>query len=157
MIGLCQLLASGTVPPNRGLDCVDEALADNEHLVWLRRSLSTGPLRAGLVTSLGFGHVSAMVAVAHPGAFVAALAPDQREAWLARASARLVAGQTRMLDAMCGGDALFAKTEQRRFNRQRHRPDQGRRERDARRPGGPARRRRLLRPGTPPPAMSPVR
>jgi fatty acid synthase len=115
LIGLCQLLATGTVPPNRGLDCVDEALAENEHLVWLRQALQTGPLRAGLLTSLGFGHVSAMLAVAHPGAFVAALSPAQREAWLQRATERLVAGEARRLDAMCGGSPLFAKAEKRRF------------------------------------------
>ncbi len=115
LIGLCQLLATGTVPPNRGLDCVDEALAENEHLVWLRQALHTGPLRAGLLTSLGFGHVSAMLAVAHPGAFVAALSPAQRETWLQRATERLVAGEARRLDAMCGGSPLFAKAEQRRF------------------------------------------
>ena len=28
LIGLCQMLAGGTLPPNRGLDCVDEALAE---------------------------------------------------------------------------------------------------------------------------------
>ena len=115
MIGLCQLLAGGVVPPNRGLDCVDEALAENEHLVWLRQSLETGPLKAGLLTSLGFGHVSAMVAIAHPGAFVAALSPEVREAWLAKATSRLVAGQARLIDAMCGGDPLFTKAEKRRF------------------------------------------
>ncbi len=115
LIGLCQMLASGMVPPNRGLDCVDEALAENKHLVWLRESLQTGPFRAGLLTSLGFGHVSAMVAVAHPGAFVAALSPEQRETWLQAATARLVAGEARRLDAMCGGDPLYRKPEQRRF------------------------------------------
>ncbi len=115
LIGLCQMLAGGTLPPNRGLDCVDEALSENEHLVWLRESLQTGPFRAGLLTSLGFGHVSAMVAVAHPGAFVAALSPSQRDAWMQQATARLVAGEARRLDAMCGGDPLFKKAEQRRF------------------------------------------
>ncbi|MEO5652615.1 MAG: fatty acid synthase subunit beta domain-containing protein [Marmoricola sp.] len=115
LIGLCQVLATGSVPPNRGLDCVDEALAVNEHLVWLRQSLQTGPLRAGLLTSLGFGHVSAMVAVAHPGAFVAALSPEQRETWLQSATSRLVAGEARRLDAMCGGAPLYVKPEQRRF------------------------------------------
>ena len=113
--GLCQMLASGTLPPNRGLDCVDETLAENEHLVWLRRSLETGPFRAGVLTSLGFGHVSAMVAVAHPGAFVASLSKSQKDAWLAKATARLVAGETRRLDAMTGGAPLFEKAEKRRF------------------------------------------
>ncbi|WP_051706021.1 type I polyketide synthase [Nocardioides aequoreus] len=113
--GLCQMLAAGVVPPNRGLDCVDEQLAVNEHLVWLRKSLETGPLKAGVLTSLGFGHVSAMIVVAHPGAFAATLSDTQREAWLEQASARLVAGEARRLDAMHGGDPLFVKAEQRRF------------------------------------------
>ncbi|SDT16126.1 fatty acid synthase, bacterial type [Nocardioides scoriae] len=113
--GLCQTLAAGTIAPNRALDCVDEALSENEHLVWLRQALHTGPLKAGVLTSLGFGHVSAMIVVAHPGAFVAALPAERREAWLAQASARLVAGEARRLDAMHGGDPLFVKAEQRRF------------------------------------------
>ena len=113
--GLCQTLVGGTVAPNRALDCVDEQLSENEHLVWLRQPLSTGPLKAGILTSLGFGHVSAMIVVAHPGAFVAALAPEQRAEWLERASARLVAGEARFIDAMHGGAPLFTKTEQRRF------------------------------------------
>jgi fatty acid synthase len=46
---------------------------------------------------------------------VAALSPAQRDAWLQAATARLVAGEARRLDAMCGGDPLFRKTEQRRF------------------------------------------
>ena len=56
-----------------------------------------------------------MVAVAHPGAFVAALSPKQRETWLEAATARLVAGEARRLDAMCGGDPLYRKPEKRRF------------------------------------------
>ncbi|GAB3991546.1 fatty acid synthase subunit beta domain-containing protein [Nocardioides marmoraquaticus] len=113
--GLCQMLASGVVPPNRGLDCVDDQLAVNAHLVWLRETLAAGPLKAGVLTSLGFGHVSAMIVVAHPGAFVAALPSDRRESWLEEATARLVAGETRRLDAMHGGAPLFEKAEKRRF------------------------------------------
>ncbi|ROR89901.1 type I polyketide synthase [Nocardioides aurantiacus] len=113
--GLCQTLVAGTVAPNRALDCVDEALAENAHLVWLRQALETGPLKAGVLTSLGFGHVSAMIVVAHPGAFVAALPESQRAAWIEKASARLVAGETRRLDAMHGGAPLFEKAEKRRF------------------------------------------
>ena len=154
MIGLCQLLAGGTVPPNRGLDCVDEALSVNEHLVWLRQSLQTGPLKVGLLTSLGFGHVSAMVAVAHPGAFVAALSPEQRESWLQRATRapRLRRGSphrrhARRRPAVREGRAASLR-------QQRRRAHQGRRERDARRPAGATGRgrgvcpsRSLTRPG----------
>ncbi|GAB3663875.1 type I polyketide synthase [Nocardioides korecus] len=113
--GLCQTLVGGTVAPNRSLDCVDDQLSENEHLVWLRQPLTTGALKAGVLTSLGFGHVSAMIVVAHPGAFVAALDPAQRESWLERATARLVAGEARFIDAMHGGAPLFEKAEKRRF------------------------------------------
>ncbi|MEZ5161679.1 MAG: hypothetical protein R2709_13630 [Marmoricola sp.] len=115
MIGLCQLLADGVLPPNRNLDCVDDALAKYERLVWLRQALETGPLKAGLVTSLGFGHVSALVAITHPGAFAAALPEAKRADWLAAASQRLIDGQARLLDGMHGGDQLFAKVDNRRF------------------------------------------
>ena len=115
MIGLCQVLAGGILPPNRNLDCVDDALSKYQRLVWLRQSLETGPLKAGLVTSLGFGHVSALVAITHPGAFFAALPESRRTAWLEAASQRLVAGQARLLDGMYGGDPLFTKSENRRF------------------------------------------
>ena len=115
MIGLCQLLADGVLPPNRNLDCVDDALAKYERLVWLRQALQTGPLKAGLVTSLGFGHVSALVAITHPGAFAAALPEAKRADWLAAASQRLIDGQARLLDGMHGGDQLFAKVDNRRF------------------------------------------
>ncbi len=115
LVGLCQLLADGVVPANRGLDCVDDALAENPHLVWLREPLRTGPLRAGLLTSLGFGHVSALLAVVHPGAFVAALETGRREAWLRRATDRLKAGEQRRLEAMHGGDPLYRRPERRRF------------------------------------------
>ncbi len=145
--GLCQMLASGTLPPNRGLDCVDEDLAEHEHLVWLRRSLETGPFKAGVLTSLGFGHVSAMVAVAHPGAFVASLSKTQKEAWLAAATARLVAGEARRLDAMTGGAPLFEKAEKRRFASADAADTKADETAMLRRPGRAARRRRRLREG----------
>ncbi|WP_047241484.1 type I polyketide synthase [Corynebacterium epidermidicanis] len=110
MIGLTQVLRSGVVPPNRSLDCVDPVLADNEHLVWLRSPLDLGSRapKAGLVTSLGFGHVSALIAIVHPAAFEAALGARADE-WRAAAEAREVAGLRRILTAMHGGGALYEK------------------------------------------------
>ena len=43
LVGLTQVLGSGTVPPNRSLDCVDDVLAEHEHLVWLREPLAGRP------------------------------------------------------------------------------------------------------------------
>jgi fatty acid synthase len=76
MMGLCQILRDGVIPPNRSLDCVDDELAGSAHFVWVRDTLRLDgklPLKAGLVTSLGFGHVSGLVALVHPQAFLATL------------------------------------------------------------------------------------
>lgn len=102
VIGLCQVLASGVVPPNRSLDCVDEALAEHPRLVWLRRPLATGPLKAGLVTSLGFGHVAGLIALVHPEAFARSLDPQAREAWESASSERIRAGRLRLARTMLG-------------------------------------------------------
>ncbi|WP_420873764.1 fatty acid synthase subunit beta domain-containing protein [Nocardia huaxiensis] len=119
LIGLCQVLESGVIPPNRSLDCVDEKMLAYPHLVWLREKLELGdrfPLKAGLVTSLGFGHVSGLLAVVHPQAFVEAITDaDKREAYQRRAEERQLAGRQRMTEAMCGGAPLYERPADRRL------------------------------------------
>ncbi|MFG1932572.1 fatty acid synthase subunit beta domain-containing protein [Mycobacterium sp. NPDC048908] len=119
MMGLCQILRDGVIPPNRSLDCVDDELSSAAHLVWLRDTLRLGdkfPLKAGLITSLGFGHVSGLIALVHPQAFIAALSPEQREDYQARFEARVLAGQHRLASAIAGGPALYEKPADRRFS-----------------------------------------
>ena len=74
------------------------------------------PLKAGLVTSLGFGHVSGLIALVHPEAFLAALDPEQREAYVKRARARVLAGQRRLASAIAGGRPLYERPRDRRFD-----------------------------------------
>jgi fatty acid synthase len=121
-MGLCQVLRDGVIPPNRSLDCVDDELATAGHFVWVREPLHLGekfPLKAGLVTSLGFGHVSGLVALVHPQAFLAALDPGQREAYLEQASARVLAGQRRLASAIAGGTPMYERPADRRFDHDR--------------------------------------
>ncbi|HZE16437.1 MAG TPA: hypothetical protein VE197_12390, partial [Mycobacterium sp.] len=73
------------------------------------------PLKAGLVTSLGFGHVSGLIALVHPQAFVAALQPQQRAEYQQRADARLVAGRRRLVSAIAGGRPMYERPADRRF------------------------------------------
>lgn len=109
MIGLTQVLRSGLVPANRALDCVDPVLSKHSHLVWLRKPLDLREKapKAGLVTSLGFGHVSAMVAVVHPDAFYEAVrvarGAEAADAWRASAIAREEAGLRTIVAGMHGG------------------------------------------------------
>jgi fatty acid synthase len=114
LAGLCQVLAQGVLPPNRSLDCVDDVLAEHPHLVWLREPLATGPLKAGLVTSLGFGHVAGLIAVVHPEAFLQALTADERAAYLSEARRRRVDGRLRLARAMLGEPA-YSKPAGRRL------------------------------------------
>jgi fatty acid synthase len=119
MIGLCQILRDGVIPPNRSLDCVDDELATSGHFVWPREALRLGdkyPLKAGLVTSLGFGHVSGLIALVHPQAFVAALSPADREAYITQAENRTLTGQRRLASAIAGGRPMYERPADRRFH-----------------------------------------
>ncbi|WP_161895945.1 type I polyketide synthase [Gordonia spumicola] len=118
LIGLCQVLRDGVIPPNRSLDCVDEKMTEYPHLVWPRETLRMGerfPLKAGLLTSLGFGHVSGLIAVVHPEAFVSALDESSRADYRRAAAARLRDGQQRLLSAMCGGEPAYVRPADRRL------------------------------------------
>jgi fatty acid synthase len=119
LMGLCQMLRDGVVPPNRSLDCVDDELAHAGHFVWVRDTLRLGekfPMKAGLVTSLGFGHVSGLVALVHPEAFLATLDPAQRDDYVARAQQRVLAGQRRLASAIAGGRPMYERPADRRFS-----------------------------------------
>ncbi len=120
--GLTQLFQDGVVPANAALDCVDGALSENPWLVWLRNPLDLGgigPIKAGLATSLGFGHVSSLVALTHPGAFEAAiersLGAEARSEWRKRAEERLREGARRLEAGMLGRAGLYEATDNRRF------------------------------------------
>ena len=122
--GLTQVFASGLIPANASLDCVDPKLAGDDFMVWLRKPLDLASqgktIRAGLVTSLGFGHVSGLVALAHPAAFEAAIlaayGQEGLDQWLSRANARLAAGQRRFQEAMLGHADLYTPVDNRRFH-----------------------------------------
>ncbi|MEU0496134.1 fatty acid synthase subunit beta domain-containing protein [Mycobacterium sp. NPDC006124] len=119
IMGMCQMLRDGVIPPNRSLDCVDDEMAHASHFVWVRETLDLAgqfPLKAGLITSLGFGHVSGLVALVHPQAFLTALSPEQREDYQMRAGDRVLNGQRRLASAIAGGPAMYEKPADRRFS-----------------------------------------
>ncbi|AZN30182.1 DUF1729 domain-containing protein [Flaviflexus salsibiostraticola] len=118
--GLADIFRTGRIPANRALDSVDPALAGSSRLVWLREPLEAPTtIKAGLLTSLGFGHVSALVALVHPAAFEQAVRQElgeaAAEAWLASATARLRAGVRRREAGMLGHGPLYTPIEDRRF------------------------------------------
>jgi fatty acid synthase len=87
--GLCDLFERAVVPGNPNLDAVDPEVLRGPWLVVDDRPLAMcEPPRAAMLTSLGFGHVAALVLLVHPGAFEAALCGSEREVWAAAAARR---------------------------------------------------------------------
>ena len=119
--GLIDIFRRQEIPANRSLDCLDPDMAQWMPLLWLRKPLdvSASPVRAGVLTSLGFGHIAAIVVLAHPGAFEAALLAERGEAalaqWRERAQARLEEGRRHLEQGMIGHAELFVPIEGRRL------------------------------------------
>lgn len=116
-IGLCQALIEGVIPGNPNLDCVDPAMAQFEQIGFTDTALRPGPdaLDAGLLTSLGFGHVSGIVLLLHPRHFLAQVPQDQRDAYLREAKARAARESDSLTAAMTGATALYQRRAERRL------------------------------------------
>lgn len=114
--GLCQVLRSSIIPPNRNLVSVDPEMEPYATMLFTDQALqSTEPFKAGLLTSLGFGHVSALVCLVHPDAFGARIPHDQRDAWVARVQERREAAARRRAEVWLGSAPHYVKRTDRRF------------------------------------------
>ncbi|OFP19097.1 type I polyketide synthase [Corynebacterium sp. HMSC077D10] len=122
--GLIDVFRTGRVPANVSLDCVDPLIAPKaKNLVWLRSPLDLGaagrPVKAAALTSLGFGHVGALIVYAHPGVFEEAIKQQRgaadAAAWRERAEARLAAGHAHFEAGMLGRAPLFEVIDGRRL------------------------------------------
>jgi fatty acid synthase len=101
--GVLRMLETATIPGNRNLESVDPLERAHAHLTLGDRPIALAePLKAALITSLGFGHVSAVLAVAHPATFLAAVPANVREAYLRHAGRRRAEGAQRRLAARLG-------------------------------------------------------
>ncbi len=124
MHGLTDLFHTGIIPANASLDVVDDKLERDDHMVWFKKPMNIGSaghdVKAGLVTSLGFGHVSGFVAVVHPGAFEAAVrntaGAEALAQWKTRANARLAEGARHLERAMRGSAVLFEQIDNRHYH-----------------------------------------
>jgi enoyl reductase-like protein/3-oxoacyl-ACP reductase-like protein/3-oxoacyl-(acyl-carrier-protein) synthase/acyl dehydratase len=119
-IGLCQTLASGKIAPNRNLESVDPAMRKYGHVAFTDRNIDCGQgvLKAGVLTSLGFGHVGAVALVLHPAAFTAMLSKRERKAWATRAEERGRWSSKRRAEVLMSRRPLFERREDKRFTGQ---------------------------------------
>ncbi|KAF8632253.1 hypothetical protein AX15_002000 [Amanita polypyramis BW_CC] len=75
MAGLLQSILTGVVPGNRNNDNVDSHFQDRHFLMFPSRSIHTDGIRAGVMSSFGFGQVGGTVLVVHPRYLFGALEP----------------------------------------------------------------------------------
>jgi len=76
--GLCQALAAGVLPGNPNLDDPDPTMRAYETMGFTDEPIALAPdsFEAGMVTSLGFGHVGGVLCLVHPDRVLAALDDD---------------------------------------------------------------------------------
>ncbi|MBL8600390.1 MAG: DUF1729 domain-containing protein [Myxococcales bacterium] len=88
--GLCQALGQSTIPGNPNLDDPDPVMRSYETVAFTDTpiALEEGSFEAGIVTSLGFGHVGGIVCLVHPDRVLAALDPASFVAYRGRRDAR---------------------------------------------------------------------
>ncbi len=89
-VGLMQAMLDGVIPPMRNLSEPDPVLARRLPLCFPDRAVELSPssARAGLLTSLGFGHVGALVCMVHPDVLLEALPSEQLDGYAQRREAR---------------------------------------------------------------------
>ncbi len=88
--GLCQALATGVLPGNPNLDDPDPVMRAYETVGFsdAPMRLAPGAFEAGIVTSLGFGHVGGIVCLVHPDRVLAALDDETFNEYRSRRDAR---------------------------------------------------------------------
>ena len=118
VIGLCQALNAQRIPGNKNLACVDPTMKSYRHMCFTNQDVyfsSDVPLKSGLVTSLGFGHVSAGLLVIHPDAFINAVPADEQEVYLLQANQRKRIADYHWEDIKMGNAQAFNRVQNRRF------------------------------------------
>ncbi len=117
LIGALQAMQDGVVPANRSLEDVAPNLQRIAPLCFSDANVCAKDtiLRAALVTSLGFGHVGAIVCVVHPYFFWRALTPAQRERYLPRAQQRLDQATARLRRVLASREPLYTRRNERPF------------------------------------------
>ncbi|RPD59601.1 fatty acid synthase [Lentinus tigrinus ALCF2SS1-6] len=79
--GLLQSVESGIIPGNRNADNIDALFKAHTYLIFPSKTIHTDGIRAGIMSSFGFGQVGGTCMVIHPRYLLAALEPSVYEAY----------------------------------------------------------------------------
>ncbi|BGP41220.1 fatty acid synthase alpha subunit Lsd1 [Rhodotorula kratochvilovae] len=107
--GIAQCILSGLVPGNRNADNVGEELRAFEYLLYPSKSIQTDGIKAGLLTSFGFGQVGGQALIIHPSYLIGALEPEQFQSYKDKNDVRRKASYRRFNDFMSIGKLVIIK------------------------------------------------
>jgi len=100
MAGLLQSLNTGIIPGNRNNDNVDSHFQDRLFLMFPSKSIHTDGIRAGVMSSFGFGQVGGTAMVIHPRYLFGALDPSYYEGYKQRNGVRHLQSYKAMTEMM---------------------------------------------------------
>lgn len=100
MIGLLQSVNTGIIPGNRNSDNVDADFRKYTYLLFPSKSIYTDGIRAGIMSSFGFGQVGGTALVVHPRYLLATLEPATYEAYKERNHLRYLQSYKAMSEMM---------------------------------------------------------
>lgn len=100
MIGLLQSINTGIIPGNRNNDNIDAEFQKYTYLMFPSKSIYTDGIRAGVMSSFGFGQVGGTALVVHPHYLLAALEPSAYEAYKERNRLRYLQSYKAMSEMM---------------------------------------------------------
>ena len=100
MIGLLQSINAGIIPGNRNSDNIDAEFRKYTYLMFPSKSIYTDGIRAGIMSSFGFGQVGGTALVVHPRYLLATLEPATYEAYKKRNRLRYLQSYKAMSEMM---------------------------------------------------------
>ncbi|GAA5980800.1 hypothetical protein JCM11641_002656 [Rhodosporidiobolus odoratus] len=107
--GIAQTILSGLIPGNRNADNISQELRAFEYLVYPSKSIQTDGIKAGLLTSFGFGQVGGQALIINPTYLIGALEPTQFESYKAANAIRKRAAYRKFNDFFTNGKLVDIK------------------------------------------------
>ncbi|KAH8924677.1 hypothetical protein BT69DRAFT_1308121 [Atractiella rhizophila] len=109
MNGLLQVLKEGVIPGNRNADNISKEMRQFEFLVYPSKTVKTDGLKAGLLTSFGFGQVGGITAFIHPDHLLATLQPEAYEEYKSKRGVRARLAYRQFNDMFTKGNLVKIK------------------------------------------------
>ncbi|KAG8213088.1 hypothetical protein J3R82DRAFT_11484 [Butyriboletus roseoflavus] len=109
MAGLLQTVNTGIIPGNRNSDNIDARFEAHHNLMFPSRSIHTDGIRAGVMSSFGFGQVGGIAVIVHPRHLFASLYPSAYESYRSRNQRRYQEAYKVMTEMMTSNSLVRIK------------------------------------------------